>query len=400
MSDVQLTNEYNDNYKSFSGWFVGFVFFIVLSQVFILRTPDIVTQVFRPIIVVALFINMQKKHIVFNNPESIIGFLAAIWCAVVFLMYPYDPDAFKSAAAIVLYLLMFSAVSSTVWNKKETSAIIFACFAGAVLCALVFMYSNPMTDFSGEANGDINMLGVHANRNKNAYAFSLGTVIGLQFLFKSNKRKFVIFIATAIELYCVLYSQCRGAFFCCVAGMIIVIWEQLNIMRKKGKIAKFAFWLVFTIIIFAAAYVLIKNSELSRLIDTDSKSGRDNCIEHAWELFLGCDVKNKIIGNGYLFERQNTVGLGVHVVYLTYLLSTGIIGATLIALIFVCTGLRIRGCASYSLFVIAFMRTFFEGLDYYIFIPLILSIIIHNYSKTHGGSSNELFGGKTNKQRN
>lgn len=400
MSDVRLISEYKDNHNSFGANFVGIVFFVVLSQVFILNTPDVVTQVFRPIIIMALFINMQKKNVVFNSPESKIGIVAAVWCAIVFLMHPNDPEAFMSAAAIVLYLLMFSVVSCTVWNEKETRTIILACFAGTILCAIVFMYSNPMTDFSGEANGNINMLGKHVNRNRNAYAFSLGTVIGLQLLFKSSKRKILVFIATVIELYCVLYSQCRGAFFCCVAGAIIVVWEQLSAIRKKGKIAKFMFWLVFTMILLVVSYVLIKNSELSRLIDTDSKSGRDECIQHAWELFLGSDAKSKILGNGYLFERENTTGIGVHLVYLTYLLSTGIIGTTLIALMFVSSGLRIRGCASYSLFIIAFMRTFFEGLDYYIFIPLILSIIISNYSRTHGGSSSELFGGKAHKSGN
>lgn len=81
----------------------------------------------------------------------------------------------------------------------------------------------------------------------------------------------------------------------------------------------------------------------------------------------------------------------MHVVYMTYLLSTGIIGCSLVVLMFVLVGLRVKGSIPYAFFFCAFLRTFFEGLDYYIYIPLILSAIIYNYSINAGREAYELF---------
>ena len=186
--------------------------------------------------------------------------------------------------------------------------------------------------------------------------------------------------------YALLYSQCRGAFFCAVAGIVVLVFGLLLRIRRKNPDGFIVYSILF-IISCVILYYLIKNSELSRLVDGDSTSGRDEGIKHAWELFLQSDLLGKVFGHGYGFEAENSDEIGAHLVYVSYLLSVGIIGTLLITLMFVQAFRNIRSPIPLALWSAAFLRTFFEGLDYYIYIPLLLSVIEQKYIKTAGKPS-------------
>ena len=389
MSNVRMTSEYRNSSLSFSCLLVGSVFFLILSQALIIKVPDIVTQVFRPLIVFFLLIVMlQRGQIAF--PARKVALIAAIYCAFDLLLTHINADEIMRASAVSLYLLMFWVVTGTPWTKREVQFIIKACFLATFVCAIAIFISNDPTDLHVGSSGDMRMLGTYVNRNKNAYAFTIGTVLGVIYLiYGKNIKKFWILIITAVVAYALLYSQCRGAFFCAVAGVAIVVCGKLLEVKKKDH-GKFLLYSILFILICIASYYLLKNSELSRLIDGD-KSGRDDGIKHAWQLFLSSDLFGKIFGNGYAYEGLHTEGVGAHLVYTSYLLSTGMVGCLLIVWMFIGSGLRIKGTIPLALFICAFMRTFFEGLDYYIYIPLILSMIIYNYSVIYGRKEDELF---------
>ena len=315
--------------------------------------------------------------------------LAALYCSFVLLLNSISVDEITSAFSATLYFLMFYAVAGTPWTKREVRFIIMACFAGAFACAVVLFLSNDPTDLNVGVGGEMQMLGMHVNRNLNAYAFATGTIIGVVYLLY-GKNKLWVGLLTAVIAYGLLYSQCRGAFFCAVLGVSILVIGRLLKIRKRSEV-KFLAYSVLFILFCIAAYYILKNSELNRLIDGESKSGRDDGIKYAWQLFQNSDVFSKIFGHGFSYEAANTEGIGVHVVYMTYLLSTGIIGCSLVVLMFVLVGLRVKGSIPYAFFFCAFLRTFFEGLDYYIYIPLILSAIIYNYSINAGREAYELF---------
>ena len=390
MSNVRMTSEYRNSSLSFSCLLVGSVFFLILSQALIIKVPDIVTQVFRPLIVFFLLIVMlQRGQIAF--PARKVALIAAIYCAFDLLLTHINADEIMRASAVSLYLLMFWVVTGTPWTKREVQFIIKACFLATFVCAIAIFISNDPTDLQVGNSGDMRMLGTYVNRNKNAYAFTIGTVLGVIYLiYGKNIKKFLILIITAVVAYALLYSQCRGAFFCAVAGVAIVVCGKLMEVKKKDH-GKFLLYSILFILICIASYYLLKNSELSRLIDGDSKSGRDEGIKHAWQLFLSSDLFGKIFGNGYAYEGLHTEGVGAHLIYVGYLLSIGAVGIGLITLVFICSGLRIKGTIPMALFVCAFLRTFFEGLDYYIYIPLILSTVIYNYSLMYRRDCVELF---------
>ena len=393
MGDIRMTSEHRREDLSFSCVLVSAVFFLVLSQAFILRVPEVVTQIFRPMIVFFLIIKMMQRGQVNFSARSV-ALVAAIYCTLIIFFVKVNANEIMQASATSLYLLMFWVVCGTPWNRREVRFIIKACFAGAIACAVFLFVSNDPTNLSVGASGDMKMLGMHVNRNKNAYAFSTGTVIGIIYLLHGkNIKKFWACLLTAIVAYALLYSQCRGAFFCAVAGTVIVVTSILLKVKKQDQ-GKFVLYSALFVLFCVLAYYLLKNSQLSRLIDGDSTSGRDEGIKYAWNLFLSGDLFGKIFGNGYGFEAAHTEGVGAHLVYATYLLSIGLVGCLMITSIFILTGLGIRGSIPHAFWTCAFLRTFFEGLDYYIYIPLILSIIIYNYSSIHRRNCVELFSGK------
>lgn len=390
MSDVRLTSEHGKDRLSFSCVLVASVFFLVLSQALILKVPEIITQVFRPLIAFFLVIKMMQRGQI-NFGARRVALVAAIYCSFVLLLVNVNGDELIRASAVSLYLLMFWVTCGMPWNKKEVRFIVKACFLGTFACAIAIFLSNNPTDLHVGTSGNMKMFGVYVNRNKNAYAFAIGTIIGVIYLlYGKNTKKFWIAIITAIVAYALLYSQCRGAFFCAVAGIAVAVGGKLLEIRKHDR-GKFVVRSLMFVLFCVLSYYLLKNSQLSRLIDGDSTSGRDVGIRHAFDLFLSSGTFGKIFGNGYGYEGAHTEGAGAHLVYATYLLATGIVGCTLITLVLICSICRTKGTIPFALLICAFLRTFFEGLDYYIYIPLILSTIIYNYSLMYRRDCVELF---------
>ena len=369
---------------------VCIVLFLVLSQVLILKLPESITALFRPALVAVLLIEMMHRGAIISSTR-IITFIAAIWMGLVVLLNEIDIKALQYAAGVIFYMLMFWAVTGIAWNKRELRCIISTCFVACAVCAAALLYSNPITDFSAATSGHLNLLGASVNRNKNAYVFAVGTVLGIVYLFKGkNIPKLLVVALTAIIGYALLYSQCRGAFFCTVAAVTVFVAEDLLKLRRinPGR----AFFLAIAFVAFCVlAYFLLKNSQLSRLVDGDSKSGRDEGIKYAWNLYLGTDWFGKIFGSGFMYESQNTEGVGAHLVYVGFILSSGVIGVTLIALMFITTFKNIKGSIPYAFFTIAFLKTFFEGMEYNLYSALIIATITYNYTRTYGGNINELF---------
>lgn len=378
---------------SFSAVAIVVVFFLVTSQVFILRLPPIATQVFRPFLIVMFLIHMQHSGSI-QHPARIISFFVAIHALFVLLfnMSLWNQDNILEGVAVALYFMMFSFAVGVNWSPKELRWILLACFLGCFVCAVALLASNDPTDFNAATVGHLDLMGTSVNRNKNAYQYSFGVVLGMIYLLKGRKiPKTLVFLMTAVMGYALLYSQCRGAFFSFVAGATVLLGGLLLELRKKNGGKALAF-MILLIVSYVAIYYLLKNSDLSRLVDGESTSGRDEGIEAAWQLFLGSDWFGKIFGNGFGYEFQQTQEIGAHLVYLGYLVSMGIIGSGLTAMTFISSARHSFGAGAHALILTAFLKTLFEGADYNVFIPLILGVVICNYSRVTGRRYYELFG--------
>lgn len=378
---------YIEESLSIESIFVAFVFFVVLSQFLLVRRSELLTQPLRPLIVIILTVQVVRRGRL-RLPVCNVALVMSIYQLILwFFLYP-DGGTLKSYLVLVFYFMMLFSVAGFPWNKRELRLILFASFLATFACAVAFFMSNNMLDFS---NNNFRFMGEHVNRNKNAYAFAFGIVLGRAYLsFGRGRNRLAISLMMLFEGYCLIYSQCRGAFIGVFISTCIYALGRANRMRKNGD-PYLIFYLFLFIFVCVAGYLLIKHSAVSRLVDGEHLSGRDDDIKHAIQLFKQASIPGKIFGNGMLYESQNTTGIGVHFVYLTYLLEAGIIGTVLIILIFVIAMKNIRGEIQWSIFMVALSRTFFEGMDYYIFIPLILSICISNYELLYGRSCKELF---------
>lgn len=372
---------------SMESLFVAFVFFVVLSQFILYGRFEAISQPLRPLIVVILAVQVVRRGML-RLPVCNVALIMSIYQILVwFFLYPEGGSLMKYLVLVFYFMMLFS-VAGFPWNRGELNLILYITFIATIICAVVFIFSNNMTDFSAH---DMQFMGTHVNRNKNAYTFAFGFVLS-QFYMKhgDGRSKLFILLIMLLEGYCLIYSQCRGAFLGVLFSFLTVAVHNMVRMKRDGN--PYLFFYILTIIaVCVIVYYLISNSAVNRLIDSNNLSGRDESIEHAILLFRKAPLLGKIFGNGLLYEGANTEGIGVHFVYLTYLLEAGIIGALLIVLIFLHSARIIHGEVQWSLFILAFSRTFFEGMDYYIFIPLILSICLSNYEWLYKRTCKELF---------
>ena len=367
--------------------FVAFVFFTVLSQFILYAVSDTISKPFRPLIILILTIMVLRRGrmnlAVCNTALAMSVHQLLIW----FFYYPTG-GPLHSYLINVLYFMMLFSVASFPWKRRELQLIIHATFLATIVLAVVFCSSNNMLDFSG---GTFYFLGATVNRNKNAYAFALGLILGWQYLsFGKGRNKKLILLVMVLEGYCLIYSQCRGAFIGAFLAICVVVLIKASRMYRSGNPYLVIYLLTF-VLICIVGYVLIKNSAVSRLVDGDNLSGRDEGMRHATELFKEAPFLGKVFGNGVNYEGEHTSGIGVHFVYLTYLLEGGLVGSGMIVLIFLQAMMHLRGAIPWSLLIVAFSKTLFEGMDYYVFIPLILTICISNYERMYHRPGNELY---------
>ncbi len=395
MAYERYSNRIGDNQVALSGLVVTAVFFLVSSQVLILPLPSIATQVFRPLIVLACMFRMRDTGGV-NSWASTFAIIAAIHAlaSLVFHTELWSSKVFFSGIAVVLYFLMFAFAISVKWSGHELKFMLFFSFFACFICAVALLTSNDPTDFQAATVGHLKLLGYEVNRNKNAYQFSFGVVLGLIYLFKGKRIPKLLFAGmTAVMVYALLYSQCRGAFLCCVAGSTVVILGMLLDLRKRSGSTAFTL-LVLTVLAYIAAYMLLKNSELSRLINTDNTSGRDEGIVEALNIFRNSDFFSRLFGSGFGYESTQIEGIGAHMVFVSFLVSIGILGMLLTLGMFTSAFRRCFGAGAYGLFLCAFLKAFFESADYNIYIPMILAVLICDYARRTGRSHYELFSRK------
>lgn len=372
---------------SFESIFVGFVFFVVLSQFLLYAGPETLSQPLRPLIVLILTVQVVRRGRLRLPVCSVALAMSAYQFLIWFFLYP-NGGGLRKYLVLIFYFMMLFSVAGFPWKRRELQYIICAAFIATFVCAMVFFFSNDMTDFSEHT---FSYMGVEVNRNKNAYAFAFGIILGRFYLaYGKGRNKILVLPMILFEGYCLIYSQCRGAFIGLFIVMCIIAWNKARNMRRNNS-PFLIFYIFLFILICIAGYYLIKHSAVNRLVDSENLSGRDEGMEHALLLFRNAPLLGKIFGNGVDYEVAHTEGAGVHFVYLTYLLEAGIVGATMVVMMFVQAARNMHSEIQWALFVFALSRTFFEGMDYYIFIPLILSICISNYERIYGRSDKELF---------
>jgi hypothetical protein len=201
---------------SFESIFVGFVFFVVLSQFILYVGSDTLSQPFRPLIVLILTVQVVRRGRLRLPVCSVALAMSVYQFLIWFFLYP-DGGSFRQYLILIFYFMMLFSVAGFPWKRRELQFIIYATFIATFVCAAVFFISNNMNDFSEHT---FYFLGKEVNRNMNAYTFAFGIILGRLFLaYGRGRNKLLVLIIMLFEGYCLIYSQCRGAFI----GVVIVM---------------------------------------------------------------------------------------------------------------------------------------------------------------------------------
>ena len=249
-----------DEMLSVESVFVAFVFFVVLSQFLVMGKLEGLSQPFRPLIIIILAVQVVRRGSIHLSVRNVAFAMSAYQLILWFFLYP-NGGSIRLYLVVILYFMMLFSVSGFPWNRRELQLIIYACFIATFICALIFFFSNDMLNFSEH---ELKFMGVVANRNKNAYAFAIGIVLGSLYMkYGKNHNRFLILFMTIFEGYCLIYSQCRGAFFgVCISVGVGIIYKVFR-MRKSGD-PYLIFYILTVIVICCVGYILIKSSSVSR----------------------------------------------------------------------------------------------------------------------------------------
>ena len=164
-------------------------------------------------------------------------------------------------------------------------------------------------------------------------------------------------------------------------GAVLIMWQTtIDKGDYRKRFTSRAAIIAIFMIAFASAYFLAQGTSSERLFDMDDDSGRSTLWDKAWELI---DEK-PILGGGFDYWSENSgEELGTHNTLLTIMVMSGYIGGILFLIFMVAALLDLLKAR--NLIPLAFlgelaMHSYTEsGMDYYAYIPLIISFIIGRY---------------------
>ena len=195
------------------------------------------------------------------------------------------------------------------------------------------------------------------------------------------------------SLFCI---GARSAFFSAIAGAALIILEWSNSRRTfvERTLTRITI-VVLLIAIFVIGTNVTVGTHSARLFDLENMTngtGRDLLAEQAWQMIH----KKPIFGGGFdYWVNENGDPLGTHNTFLTHMVQGGYIALTLL-IGFLMTSVY-ELWKSGSLIPIAFImemiaHTFTESdLNYYAYVPLIISFAIVRYAAAHRCRVKEMF---------
>lgn len=139
---------------------------------------------------------------------------------------------------------------------------------------------------------------------------------------------------------------------------------------------------VLILVVLFSSMLVSQGTFASRLFDfgdDDSGSGRDVLWDEAWELI---DEK-PVFGGGFDYWADTGHSMGTHNAFLTFMVSTGWIGGILLGaflLQMLIAALKTRNLIPLGFAAEIVTHTWTEpGMDYFAYIPLILTFILAEY---------------------
>ena len=344
--------------------------------------PSPLTRIFRPLVILICFIIPGKYAYKANNTIWAFG-IYLFYMTLVFLSHSSFAETFDIWMSAMLFGAFFVVVSQRMWGQREINLIIITVFVAATFYAgLLHYYNHDLL----RSSGDIAFRSEHVNTNAGAYTVAPGALCGVCIFLFSKKRgrhsflkKLIILAGIALCFYTLICLGSRGGFFTSTVGAAAMIWEKCG--SAGSNKSKLRVLLVLAIAVgLVVAPRLTEGTHAERLFDYENltdDNGRDDLNDRAIELIH----QKPIFGGGYgYWESESGKTLGLHNGFLYIMCIGGYTAGILLGAFFIYLFYETAKTRSFIpiafLFVAILHMLEDSGLDYFSYIPMIISYVM------------------------
>lgn len=369
-------------------FFLCAVLFLVLGIVPII--PEILVRLLKPFFLVICIIFPGLGYYRRGYEKYLVYLMIHL-----FFIWILNMSTFRGIGnyvSVLLFSLFFLIAGLRIWTPYEIRMILRTVAFAGVLCAVIILASNG-TLFRANGSQHLNFIRIVVNRNMIAFAIVPGTISSL-LLCLFIKRNIVARIRYLFSyLFCfftLTAISCRSAFLSAVTGSFLIIWERITQKNTARRIFHRSLFLFFVYVVLLVSMKILEDTNSARLFDY-SETGRDELWEEAVEL-----IKAKpLLGGGFDYWERTGHKMSPHSTFLSITLISGIVGGIILgimilALVLEC--LRVHSAIALAFAMEMIFHTITEsGLDYYAYIPLILTSILLHYLEYQHKDLSSLF---------
>lgn len=286
-------------------------------------------------------------------------------------------------ASMLLFAIFYFFAGLRIWNPLEIRTILKTVMLAGFVCAIITFFSNAGS-FSVGNSQHIHFLTSVRNRNSVAFSIAPGTVTSVLLFFyekRSVRSRVGYAVVFLVSIFMLVALSCRSAFLSATTGVFLIIWhaitERADTARRFFRRSLFLVFVYITLIVVMRG---LEGTSSARLFDY-SDSGREDLWKDAIDLIRA----KPIFGGGFDYWSRTGHVMSPHNTFFTIMLISGFIGGFLLGMMILS---MINECfRERSVIALAFaMQMFFHsiseaGLDYYAYIPLILTSLVLRYSE-------------------
>ena len=395
-SERRLKTEYREgNQLSIPCIALCMILFAILG--FLPSMNSSLTQLFRPVFIAICLIIPARLYYRFSVTDKALMLYLAYFL-LVFLVHPITKDAAMAYGAVLLFGLFYIVAAKRFWNKHEIQVVMFAvALAGAIFAVILYRQNPDM--LHDHPYGGFTFRGFHVNDNAAAFELVPGILCSLSlFMFHRPRHagKPVLHFVAHIALlgcaaFCMFVIFCigaRSAFFSAVVGSICIFHQKTRSYPRLSTrwTARIGMVLMLAILLGVGMHVT-EGTHSARLFDLetlDDTNGRDELADEAWPMIQ----KKPVFGGGFNYwKEEGGSELGTHNTFLTIMVRGGYVGGGLLLLFLI--SIMIEVFSTKDFLLIAFpIETVFHALtesdlDYFAYIPLVITFILLRYAKYH-----------------
>lgn len=324
--------------KSIFLFFTSFIIIFGESYKVISINPSVVILFL--LIILFLATNLKKLLLYFRSIEFFIGFFIIFFYLIFGVAnnkFAYvKEDLFPFFCLFISYNIVVT-VYSDIKDIYDSLYVIMIVSSLVVFKVLIINFAEVQTEWGGETfwQGSKNPVSGFFNRIilKGADVFIIVSVIYFYIVFLYKKNYFYL-LPLLMSIISVVMSFTRTSILLLVSMLLL-----LGIFSKKGILKKIQF-LIFLALVFIFLYVGFDAIGLTSAYTERSSGAGSGNMSLGWRqlesfLVLQKSSENNFLGNGFgsTFEmflsgsnKEDSLSLYVHNLYLWFILKTGILG--------------------------------------------------------------------------